>query len=61
MTNAEMDHGLAGWSVFGGAVVEHRVGEDGNGFVVATRRNSSYGSASQKFAMRKDLLYTLSG
>ncbi|CAM9004081.1 unnamed protein product [Rhodiola kirilowii] len=60
VANPEMDRGLEGWSAFGGAVVKHRVGTDGNMFLVISRRNSSYGSASQKFVMQKDFMYTFS-
>uniref|UniRef100_A0A7N0ZWT2 GH10 domain-containing protein n=2 Tax=Kalanchoe fedtschenkoi TaxID=63787 RepID=A0A7N0ZWT2_KALFE len=60
VANPEMDGGVAGWGSFRGARVEGRVGADGNRFVVASWRNSSYGSVSQRFWFKKDHLYAFS-
>ncbi|CAM8901471.1 unnamed protein product [Rhodiola kirilowii] len=57
--NPEMED-LTGWSSFGGAKVVYRTAPGGNRFVVASGRNNSHGSVSQKFKLNKDLLYTFS-
>ncbi|KAF6139069.1 hypothetical protein GIB67_010795 [Kingdonia uniflora] len=58
--NPKFDHGLEGWTVFGGAKIESRKSHDGNSFIVAHSRNKSYDCFSQKLHLEKGKLYTLS-
>ncbi|KAK4284473.1 hypothetical protein QN277_001301 [Acacia crassicarpa] len=57
--NPELNNGLKGWTVFGGARIEHRESR-GNHYLVSHSRNKSHDSASQKIYLRKNRLYTLS-
>ncbi|KAF5733209.1 Glycosyl hydrolase family 10 protein [Tripterygium wilfordii] len=57
--NPELNQGLKGWSVFGGAKVEHRE-LGGNKYVVAYSRNQPFDSVSQKLHLQKNKLYTFS-
>lgn len=60
ITNPELNDGLKGWSVFGGAKIEERVLGD-NKFIVAHTRTLNNDSFSQNLYMNKDNLYTFSG
>ncbi|GAB2292123.1 hypothetical protein Dimus_026375 [Dionaea muscipula] len=61
IVNPEFNHGLEGWSSFGGAKLEQRaLGREGNNFIVAYAREKPYASLSQKVHLDKDMLYTFS-
>ncbi|XP_010647914.1 endo-1,4-beta-xylanase 5 [Vitis vinifera] len=57
--NPELNHGLKGWSAFGGAEMENRA-SGGNTFIVAHSRKQMNDSISQKLHLHKDKLYTFS-
>ncbi|KAK9286518.1 hypothetical protein L1049_014916 [Liquidambar formosana] len=59
VVNPELNHGLSGWSTFGGAKIEHRV-SGGNSFIVAHSRSQPFDSFSQNFDLQNDKLYTFS-
>ncbi|RVW69191.1 Anti-sigma-I factor RsgI6 [Vitis vinifera] len=59
--NPDLNDGLKGWSVSGGAKIEERVSGGGNRFIVAHSRSHKNDSVSQKLYMKKDKLYTFSG
>ncbi|KAH6813449.1 Glycosyl hydrolase family 10 protein [Perilla frutescens var. frutescens] len=50
-----------GWTSFGDSKIEHAESNDGNKYIVASNRNLSFHSFSQKFNLDKDKLYTFSG
>ncbi|XP_034681945.1 endo-1,4-beta-xylanase 5-like [Vitis riparia] len=58
--NPDLNDGLKGWSVSGGAKIEERVSGGGNRFIVAHSRSHKNDSVSQKLYMKKDKLYTFS-
>ncbi|XP_077215591.1 endo-1,4-beta-xylanase 5-like [Tasmannia lanceolata] len=60
LVNPEFNHGLRGWSRFGGAKIERRLSKAGNTFIVAHSRNKPYDGFSQKLYMQKEMLYTFS-
>ncbi|XP_077215593.1 endo-1,4-beta-xylanase 5-like [Tasmannia lanceolata] len=60
LVNPEFNHGLRGWSIFGGAKIERRVSKAGNTFIVAHSRNNPYDGFSQRLYMQKEKLYTFS-
>lgn len=60
IVNPDLQNGSQGWSQFGNAKVDFRE-FGGNKFVVATQRNQSSDSISQKVYLEKGILYTFSG
>jgi len=60
IVNPDMQNGSQGWSQFENAKVDFRE-FGGNKFVVATQRNQSSDSVSQKVYLEKGILYTFSG
>ncbi|XP_010447186.1 PREDICTED: uncharacterized protein LOC104729864 [Camelina sativa] len=59
IVNPDLQNGSQGWSQFGNAKVNFRE-FGGNKFVVATQRNQSIDSVSQKVYLEKGILYTFS-
>ncbi|XP_010447185.1 PREDICTED: uncharacterized protein LOC104729863 [Camelina sativa] len=59
IVNPDLQNGSQGWSQFGNAKVDFRE-FGGNKFVVATQRNQSNDSVSQKVYLEKGILYTFS-
>ncbi|CAL1379419.1 unnamed protein product [Linum trigynum] len=60
IVNPELNDGLAGWSTFGNAKLEHRESPSGNGFILAQTRAQPFDSVSQKVELKTNLLYTFS-
>ncbi|PIN19764.1 Endo-1,4-beta-xylanase [Handroanthus impetiginosus] len=58
--NPELNDGLNGWSRFGDAKVEHIESQDGNKYIIASKRQQSFHSFTQKFNLEKEKLYTFS-
>ncbi|GAB2268132.1 hypothetical protein Dimus_003111 [Dionaea muscipula] len=58
--NPEFNHGIRGWTVFGGAKVEERVTEGGNRFIVAFHRKHPSDSFAQKVQLENGKLYSFS-
>ena len=58
--NPDLNDGLKGWFVSGGAKIEKRVLGGDNEFIVAHSRSQKNDSVSQKLYMKEDKLYTFS-
>lgn len=61
MVNPEFNDGLTGWTLSGDAKIEHNVANDGNKFIVASKRKGPYHGFSQEFQLEKDKFYVISG
>lgn len=59
--NPELNDGLKGWRTFGNINVEHRQSNNGNKYIVASKRMQPFHSFAQKFNLEKEKLYTFSG
>jgi GH35 family endo-1,4-beta-xylanase len=60
VVNPEFNSSLDGWSPFGGSKLEIRLDEDGNEYLVASGRQNSYDSPSQKINLTQGMMYSLS-
>jgi len=61
IVNSGFDHNIEGWTVFGNGTIEERISNDGNRFIVASKRTQSLDSFSQTVQLEKGLIYTFSG
>ncbi|XP_025884753.1 endo-1,4-beta-xylanase 5-like [Solanum lycopersicum] len=61
VVNPEFNDGLTGWTLSGDAKIEHNVANDGNKFIVASKRKGPYHGFSQEFQLEKDKFYVISG
>lgn len=60
IVNPEFNNSMDGWRPFGNSKLEIRLNEDVNQYLVATGRQNSYDSASQKLNLTQDMMYSLS-
>lgn len=61
IVNSGFDHNIEGWTVSGNGTIEERISNDGNRFIVASKRTQSLDSFSQKVQLEKGLIYIFSG
>jgi len=61
IVNPGFDHNINGWKVFGNGTIEERVSNNGNRFIVASKRTQPLDSFSQKVQLKKGMIYTFSG
>ncbi|GER36378.1 Endo-1,4-beta-xylanase C, partial [Striga asiatica] len=60
VVNPEFNEGLKGWTQFGDINIEHQQSDDGNKYIVASKRNQSFHSLPQIFNLENEKLYTFS-
>lgn len=61
IVNPGFDHNINGWKVFGNGTIEERIYNNGNRFIVASKRTQPLDSFSQKVQLKKGMIYTFSG